>query len=287
MPTTAASEPASTPTSGRNLPVAIGVGVGLFVAVAVGLLWAHWFFVLLVAAALCLASIEVHNALERKGMHAAIVPIVVGTAVSIVGGWLVAVFDVIQPSTFIVTCLGATVLASFTARLRHGPEGFLRDAAGSAFIVAYIPLMGVFVSLLMGESNGEFRILTIVFCVVAADTGAYAVGSQLGKHKLAPLISPSKTWEGVLGSVVFSVLVGVACALLLLRTSWWVGVLFGIAVALAATLGDLVESLIKRDAGIKDMSNFLPGHGGVMDRLDSMLVAFPVGWLVLNLALGA
>lgn len=287
MPTTAASEPASTPKGGRNVPVAIGVGVGLFVAVAVGLVWAHWFFVLLVAAALCLGAIEVHNALERKGMHAAIVPIVVGTAVSILGGWLVAELDLVAPSTFIVTCLGGTVLASFAARLRKGPEGFLRDAAASALIIAYIPLMGVFVSLLMGESNGEFRILSLVLCVVAADTGAYAVGSQLGRHKFAPLISPSKTWEGVGGSVLFSALVGVACALLFLDLQWWVGVILGVVCSLAAILGDLVESLIKRDAGIKDMSNFLPGHGGVMDRLDSMLAAVPVGWLVLHLALGA
>lgn len=287
MPTTVASEPASTPRGGRNLPAAIGVGLGLFAALVVGLVWAHWFFVLLAAAALCLGAVEVHQALERKGMHAAIVPIVVGTAVSIIGAWLVAQFDFIAPPTFIVACLGATILASFTSRLKGGPEGFLRDVAASALIIAYIPLLGVFISLLMRESNGSFRILAIVLCVIAADTGAYAVGSLLGKHKLAPQISPSKTWEGVIGAVAISAVMGVACVLLFLDAAWWVGIIFGVLVALAGTLGDLVESLIKRDAGIKDMSNFLPGHGGVMDRLDSMLVAVPVGWLVLHLSLGA
>ncbi|GAB3822381.1 hypothetical protein GCM10028820_32810 [Tessaracoccus terricola] len=287
MPTTVASEPASTPKGGRNLPAAIGVGLGLIAALVVGLVWAHWFFVLLTAVALCLGAVEVHMALQRKGMHSAIVPIVIGTAVSIVGGWLVARLELMAPSNFIVVCLGATLLASFTARLRGGPEGFLRDAAASALIIAYIPLLGVFVSLLMGEADGVFRILVIVLAVVASDTGAYTFGSLFGRHKLAPQISPSKTWEGVVGGVATAAAVGVASVMLFLDGPWWLGLVLGVSCALAGTLGDLVESLIKRDAGIKDMSNFLPGHGGVMDRLDSLLAAVPVGWLVLHLALGA
>lgn len=285
MPTTTASEPA-TPKAGRNLPAAVGVGIGLLAAVALGLFVWPWFFVLLVAVALSLAVIEVHRALSRKGMHAALLPIVVGTGVSVVGGWLVAQWGLGSPTAFIVACLGATVIASLAARLRGGAEGFLRDAAASTFLVAYIPLMGVFVSLLMGEPDGTLRILALILCVVAGDTGAYAVGSLIGRHKLAPLISPGKTWEGLAGALVIAALVGLAIALWFLPMPWWLGLLFGATVALAGVLGDLVESLIKRDAGLKDMSNFLPGHGGVMDRLDSMLVAFPVGWLVLHLALG-
>ena len=126
----------------------------------------------------------------------------------------------------------------------------------------------------------------VIICVVASDTGAYAVGSLLGRHKLAPHISPGKTWEGLAGGVAVTTVVAVLSAVYLLDAPWWVGILLGILVSLAATVGDLVESLLKRDAGLKDMSNFLPGHGGVMDRLDSMLVAFPMGWLVLHLALG-
>lgn len=288
MPTTAASEPLpTTPRGGRDLPAAIGVGLGLLAAIAVGLVWAHWFFVLVVAALLCLGAIEVHRALERKGMHASIVPILVGTAVIIIGGWLVTRFDLgIHPGIFAVVCLGATVIAALASRLRGGPEGFLRDVAASALLIAYIPLMGVFLSFLMGESNGPLRFLTLIVCVVASDTGAYVVGSLLGKHKLAPLISPSKTWEGVIGAVVVTAVVAVIFSTWLLGAPWWVGLVLGVAVSLAGTLGDLVESLIKRDAGIKDMSNFLPGHGGVMDRLDSMLVAVPVGWSILHLALG-
>ena len=127
----------------------------------------------------------------------------------------------------------------------------------------------------------------IISCVVVSDVSAYAVGSQLGRHKLAPRISPSKTWEGLVGSMVFAGIGGIIFTVFLLGAPWWVGLILGVLLSLGGTLGDLVESLIKRDAGIKDMSNFLPGHGGVMDRLDSMLVAVPVGWLVLHLALGA
>lgn len=287
--TTAASTPLPTPpAAGRNLPAAIGVGLTIFSAVVVGLLVIPWLFIVLVAAALGISAVEVHQALERKGMHATIVPIVFFTVVSILGGYALASFDVgITPISFVVICIAAMTLASMTARLRKGPEGFLRDVAASALIIVYIPLMGVFVPLLMAAENGAWRLVALITCVVVSDTAAYAVGSLLGRHKLAPQISPSKTWEGVAGSVVFSALAGILLAVFLLGTTWWVGLILGVALALAGTLGDLVESLIKRDAGIKDMSNFLPGHGGVMDRLDSMLVAIPVGWFVLHLALGA
>lgn len=286
--TTSASTPLSNPPAGRNLPAAIGVGVLAFVGIAGGLLFIPWLFVVLIAAALGIGVIEVHQALERKGMHASVVPIVICTVATIVGGYGLASIDVgISPISFVSVCVAATMLTCLTARLRGGPEGFIRDVAASALIICYIPLMGVFVPLLMAADNGPWRLVTLISCVVISDTAAYAVGSQLGRHKLAPHISPSKTWEGLLGSVVFSGALGAVFGVFLLHTSWWVGLILGVALALAGTLGDLVESLIKRDAGIKDMSNFLPGHGGVMDRLDSMLVAVPVGWLILHLALGA
>ena len=165
-------------------------------------------------------------------------------------------------------------------------EGFIRDIAASALIIAYIPLMGVFIPLMMAEPGGTRRIIAVVACVVASDTGAYAVGSLLGKHKMAPHISPSKTWEGFAGSMITAAIIGAVATVWCLGASWVLGLVLGLCVAPAATLGDLVESLIKRDVGLKDMSNFLPGHGGFMDRLDSMLVAIPVGWLVLRLSLG-
>lgn len=247
-----------------------------------------WLFIAVIGLALCLAVVELDRALQRKGMHSSSRTILVGTGVSFVGGYAASLFDIgLTPVAFVMVCVAGTMLGALVARLSGGPEGFMRDAAGSGFIVAYIPLLGVFVPLLLGADNGSLRLVALITCVVVSDISAYAVGSQLGRHKLAPLISPSKTWEGLGGSVVFSGIAGVLLAIFLLDTSWWVGLILGVLLALAGTLGDLVESLIKRDAGIKDMSNFLPGHGGVMDRLDSMLVAVPVGWLVLHLALGA
>ena len=277
----------TTSKAGRDLPAAIGVGIGIFLAVAVGLLWAPWFFVVVVALGLCLASIEIHRALLRKGMKAEVVPIAIGTAASVLGGYFFSRWDIgIVPIAWVVICLAATLLASLVARLFRGAEGFIRDVSASAFIIAYIPMLGVFMPLLMTPDDGRLRMLAVICCVIASDTAAFAVGVLTGRHKMAPAISPSKTWEGFGGGVAVSAIVGALVGVFLLGTSWWAGLALGILCSLAGTVGDLVESLIKRDAGIKDMSNFLPGHGGVMDRLDSMLVAVPVGWLVLYLALG-
>ncbi len=277
----------TTPKAGRDLPAAIGVGVGIFLAVAVGLLWAPWFFMAVVALGLCLASIEIHRALLRKGMKAEVVPIAIGTVASVLGGYFFSRWDIgIVPIAWVVICLAATLLASLVARLFRGAEGFIRDVSASAFIIAYVPMLGVFMPLLMTPDDGRLRMLAVICCVIASDTGAFAFGVLTGRHKMAPAISPSKTWEGFGGGVAVSAIVGALMGVFLLGTSWWAGLALGILCSLAGTVGDLVESLIKRDAGIKDMSNFLPGHGGVMDRLDSMLVAVPVGWLVLYLALG-
>ncbi|AQP44167.1 phosphatidate cytidylyltransferase [Tessaracoccus flavus] len=281
--------PATRPTSraGRDLPAAIGVGVALFAVLAIGLIWVHWLFIALATVALCLGAIEVARALRLKHMHAETVPIVVGTGLSVLGGYLASVIDLrIEPTTFVVICLAGTLFASLAARLPRGAHGFVRDAAASAFVIAYIPLLGVFIPLLLGSSLGALRMLTVIGCVVAADVGAYAFGVLFGRHKMAPTISPSKTWEGLAGGVITAMAVGVLASVFLLGAPWWVGLPLGLFVSLGAVLGDLVESLIKRDAGLKDMSNFLPGHGGVMDRLDSMLLAVPVGWLILHLALG-
>ena len=287
MPNQEPARATPTPKAGRDLPMAIGVGLVLLAALAVGLLWVPWFFVLISAVSLSLAVVEIHRALLRKGMHAQVKTIVAGTLVSVLGAYAMFRWNLgLPPTTFAVICVCGTVVACLVARLLLAREGFIRDIAASALIIAYIPLMGVFIPLMMAEPGGTRRIIAVVACVVASDTGAYAVGSLLGRHKMAPHISPSKTWEGFAGSIATSAVIGVAAALWCLGASWELGLVLGLCIAPAATLGDLVESLIKRDAGLKDMSNFLPGHGGFMDRLDSMLVAMPMGWLVLRLGMG-
>lgn len=273
--------------AGRDLPAAIAVGVALFAAAVVGLLWAPWFFALLAAAGLGLGTVEVYRALALKGMRAEVVPICIGTVVSSLGAYaLVLVHGTLTPTAFVIICLCLTMIVSLALRLRGGQDGFIKDAAASAFIIAYLPLLGASVPLLLAAPQGTLRILVIIACVIGSDTGAYITGVSFGRHKMAPVISPNKTWEGFAGGLVFSATLGVLGAVFFLQISWIIGLALGLLLSLAGTVGDLVESLIKRDVGLKDMSNFLPGHGGVMDRLDSMLVALPVGWAVLHLTVG-
>ena len=271
--------------AGRNLPAAIAVGVLLFGAIVVTLAWFNWGFVILVAAALALGAIEVHRAIGRIGLHSSIIPIVAGTIAIVIGSYLAGRLpgQTIPSNTLLLAALGITVVVSLIWRMPKGQEGFVKDAAASLFIIAYIPLLGSFVALLLAGDKGPQRIVSFILCVMASDIGGYAVGVLAGRHQMAPRISPKKTWEGFAGSVFFGMGVGAWCAWQLLGVSWWVGVLLGALLVAAGTCGDLVESLIKRDVGIKDMSGFLPGHGGIMDRLDSLLLAAPIAWLVMYL----
>ncbi|HIW31008.1 MAG TPA: phosphatidate cytidylyltransferase [Candidatus Luteococcus avicola] len=271
--------------AGRNLPAAIAVGVVLISAVIATLAWWHWGFILLVAAALSMGVVEVSRALSRIGMHAATAPVFVGTLAVVLGSYYAGQHPAQQvPSnTLILGLLALTSLACLVWRLREGPENYVRDAAASLFLVGYLPLLGSAVALMMAADDGPARIVTFILCVVASDTGGYIAGVLFGKHKMAPTVSPKKTWEGFAGSVLFGVGIGIACSIWLLGVGWYVGLLLGVLLVAVGTAGDLVESMIKRDAGIKDMSSFLPGHGGIMDRLDSLLVAAPVAWALLFL----
>jgi len=161
----------------------------------------------------------------------------------------------------------------------------VRDVTASIFCLVYVPFLASFVALLLAPPDGRARVVTFFAVTIASDTGGFVAGVLLGKHPMARVISPKKTWEGFAGSALASMGAGVACVAFLLTGPWWVGVVLGAIAAVAATLGDLAESLIKRDLGIKDMSNLLPGHGGLMDRLDSLLATVPVVWLVLHFLL--
>ena len=284
----AAAPPRKKRSAGRDLPAAIAVGVGLVALLVLTLAFWHWGFILLAALMLSLGAIEVHQAMKRLGMNAAIIPIVLGTVGMIVGTYAAAtVPDALlwrMPwHSVLLMFLGATVLAALIVRFPKGHENFVRDASASVFIIGYIALLGSFTALILAGENGAARMVTFLLCVVANDTGGYAVGVLLGRTPLAPAISPKKTWEGLAGSLLFAMATGAALAHWVLDVDWWVGVLLGAACVFFGTCGDLIESSIKRDVGIKDMSSILPGHGGVMDRLDSMLVAAAPAWLVMYL----
>lgn len=271
--------------AGRNLPVAITVGVLLGAAVVGSLVFFHWGFVALVALGLVLSAVELHQALARLGIRTAIVPICVGTVAIIFASYLAGSEPLLSmpASTIMLSTLAVTVIVSLGWRMRGGPDGFIRDASGSLFIIGYVPLLGSFVSLLIAGDNGALRVVTFIAAVVFSDIGGYVAGVLFGKHPMAPVISPKKSWEGFAGSIVFSVAGAVLMCVFALDVAWWVGVILGLVMVGVGTCGDLVESLVKRDVGIKDMSSFLPGHGGVMDRVDSLLLAAPAAWLVMYL----
>jgi len=176
-----------------------------------------------------------------------------------------------------------TVVAVLVWRLSTGPVGFARDMAAASFIAAYVPFLIGFAILLCIPDDGKMRVLVTLACVVLSDTGGYATGVFLGKHPMAPSVSPKKSWEGFAGSVFWTALGGALLLYFVFHVPWWHGAILGAAVSVAAVLGDLAESLIKRDLGIKDMSNLLPGHGGLMDRLDSVVFAAPTAFALLTL----
>jgi phosphatidate cytidylyltransferase len=270
---------------GRHLPAAIGVGVGFGAVAVICLLYFHLGFVLLIAAATATAARELQRELGRQGMRAAPVPIVAGCVlVALLPYVFGEMFPVALPMIgLVLCCVAITVIAAMIWRMPQGSAGYVRDVAASLSIIAYVPLLASFAVLMIAADQGAARIVAFVLVVTMSDTGGLIAGVLFGKHPMAPQISPKKSWEGLAGSLVFGIAAGVGTAIFGLNAAFWVGILLGVALVAIGTCGDLIESMIKRDLGIKDMSSFLPGHGGVMDRLDSLLFAAPVAWLIMYL----
>jgi phosphatidate cytidylyltransferase len=262
--------------AGRDLGAAVGVGVGLGAVIILVLLTVPKVFIAIVAAAVAVATIELVAALRRGArIQVALVPVLVGGQAMV---WLSWPFG----RAGILASFVMTVLVCLVWRFRGGVSGYLRDVTASAFTAAYLPLFASFGALLVVPHDGAQRAFCFMIGVVCSDTGGYIAGVLVGRHPMAPAISPKKSWEGFGGSMLAGIVSGALTVSLLLGGRWWQGVLFGAALAVSATVGDLVESLIKRDLGIKDMGDLLPGHGGMMDRLDSLLPSAVVAWLLLR-----
>jgi phosphatidate cytidylyltransferase len=263
--------------AGRNLPVAIASGLGLGVVIIASLVFYKALFMLVVVAAVLVAIWELHRGFGAKEIDLPQEPLMVGGVVMVVAAYL-------KGADPLITAMAVTGLVTMLWLLRRGVDGFVRDATASVFTIFYVPFLGSFVALLLAEDKGAKAIITFIAVTIASDIGGYAAGVLFGRHQMAPVISPKKSWEGFAGSVLACVVAGWLLVVYLLDGAWYWGVLLGLIAVVMATLGDLVESVIKRDLGIKDMSQVIPGHGGLMDRLDSLLATVAPIWLLLHYA---
>lgn len=262
--------------AGRNLWAAIIVGLLLGAGILVALCTVRQVFIGIVAAAVAVSSWELAATLRRADIRVALPPVLLGGQAMV---WLSWPFG----RDGLLVAFVITALVCLVWRFPWGAAGYVRDVSASVFTAAYVPGFAAFATLLVVPADGAARTLCLMLAVVASDMGGYAAGVLGGRHPMAPSISPKKSWEGLLGSLVAGTAAGALALTYLLGGQAWQGVLFGAAIVVTATGGDLIESLIKRDLGVKDMSSLLPGHGGMMDRLDSLLPSAVVSWLLLSL----
>ena len=257
--------------AGRNLPMAIAVGIALLAIVGFTLKYSLLLFALLVSGFMFLAVRELITALTNE------LPRAIRFIVSLAAPIIVMSAFWGGPEALLASFVSA-VLLIVTVRLPYGQENYVSNISRAIFILVYAPLMAGFAVMLADSENGAIKVLALVLLTAATDIGGYASGVLFGAHPMAPKISPKKSWEGFIGALVLQVATGCALWVLAFDKPWWQGAIFGLIMTVTATIGDLVESMIKRDLGIKDMSALLPGHGGVMDRLDSLVVNAFVAW---------
>ena len=275
------------PKAGRNLPVAIGVGLGLSAVVIASVLIQPVVFLVFAVIAVAVACWETGTAMRKGGKDVPVIPLAAAGALIVVLAWFGGASGLL-----LGTAVG--VAALFVWRLSEGATGYRTDIPAAALVLIQVPFLAGFVMLLATSENDAARlidgaaaqVLIYLFTVVCSDTGGYIAGVLFGRHQMTPHISPKKSWEGLAGSIVLASLGGSVTLWAFFGVSFPLGVAFGVCVALAATLGDLSVSLLKRDLGIKDMSNLIPGHGGVMDRLDSILMVAPVAYVWFRYLLG-
>ncbi|MGH3560232.1 MAG: phosphatidate cytidylyltransferase [Mycobacterium sp.] len=269
------------PRAGRNLPAAIAVGALLGGSLIAILLFAPFLWLVTLTLAFPLASHEVTRRLREAGYVVPVVPLLVGGEAML---WLTWPFGYAGA----LGAFGGTVVVCMIWRLiadglEHSPVNYLRDISATIFLAAWVPLFMSFGALLLFQNNGAGRVFCLLLTVVFSDIGGYTAGVLFGKHLMVPAISPKKSWEGFAGSLVFGTTASVLAVAIFLAKPVWVGVPLGVLLVITGTLGDLVESQVKRDLGIKDMGRLLPGHGGLMDRIDGLLPSAVATWVVLTL----
>ena len=265
----------------RNLWVATAVGSTIMVGALLGAWWSDLAFTIGLYIVCIGATIEWKAALEKSGRRVSQWPITVAILGMGVATWYGQAEGLIV--ALLVGCAGVVAWRVVDERI----ENTLADSLASMFTLLWIPFLASFFVLLEQADDGWTRVFIVIFAVTGSDTGALASGMLFGKHKMAPRISPNKTWEGFAGGIVLGTVASSVLAFYILDGAWITGAIVGAAAAVAGVVGDLAESAIKRDISVKDMSSFLPGHGGILDRIDSMLVAAPVAYVLFALILGS
>ncbi|SDT77748.1 phosphatidate cytidylyltransferase [Actinoplanes derwentensis] len=262
--------------AGRNLPAAIAVGVSLGLVVLASLLIEPMALLAVLVVASGIGAWEMTRALAGTGARPPLIPLVAGSVVMTALAWY-------EGADALFLGLLATIGAASLWRLADGVAAVRRDFTPSVLIAVYVPFLLSFAAMLVQMDDGPLRVICTLVAVVLSDTGGYAAGVFLGKHPMAPKISPKKSWEGFAGSVTAAAIGSAALLFFLLEVPVHWGLLFGALMSVVAVLGDLAESMLKRDLGVKDMSNLLPGHGGLMDRLDSIVFAVPTAYLLFSI----
>ncbi len=264
--------------AGRNLPAAIAVGLGLFSTLIISLFADVRFFAILVAFATVLAMRELSQTLV-VGLSSRI-----SILLQILAPIIVVAAALDGVTGLVITFIASSFLV-LSVRLLDGEEAYVHHVTRSIFALVYAPVLASFAVLLSTQTDGAWKVLAFVLLTAATDLGGYIAGAIFGKHLMAPKISPKKSWEGFAGALVLQLVVGTLLWIFVFDQSWWEGAIVGFVMMLSATLGDLIESMIKRDLGVKDMGTLLPGHGGVMDRLDSIVINAFVAWVLFGIFL--
>jgi phosphatidate cytidylyltransferase len=267
--------------TGRNLPLAILIGLALGFAMLFSLIVVKELFMIVAAFLIVFTAFELASALRAAGRRVPRWPTVIAALATVpaafylgdTGKWLVTIGGILFVALW--------RLAELTVPRLRGPWHELRsDLVAGTFIQVYVPFLASFSVILTAKEGGEWWTLAFLIIVIATDTGAYATGLTFGKHPMAPRISPKKTWEGFAGSVAAAFLAGVLLSIFMIHEPWWFGFVFGGVMVATATIGDLTESLLKRDLGIKDISTWLPGHGGFLDRMDSIVLSAAAAYVL-------
>ncbi|MEI7659159.1 MAG: phosphatidate cytidylyltransferase [Actinomycetes bacterium] len=262
--------------AGRKLGPSILVSLSLIALVWFALDYHREIFAVVVAVAVLLGIREIVRAFSARGIYISVVSLALGSI-----GLAYATWNGGTAGLAIATAIAIPLL--LIQLLTKGPEGFVQSATATTFSLLYLPFLAGFLILLARPHTGLERVMTFVVLVGCNDTFGYVVGVLFGKHPLVPKISPKKSWEGLVGSLVFTLAGGALAFHYIMKMHWWIGIIVGLMTVFTATCGDLIESAMKRDLQLKDMGTLLPGHGGILDRLDSVLISAPALWLALEL----